>query len=93
MIQRVIDVSTVAANSTPEETTLPWWKYKILWLVIGGPLAVVVAATITAVIAIRGADEVLSTEETSKRSISVKGLPEGSTPAIEARNHAATAKP
>jgi hypothetical protein len=48
----------------------------MMWLVVGGPLAVVVAAIITAVIAIRGADPVLDTRV--------------ATPAVQARNHAAS---
>jgi hypothetical protein len=54
----------------------------MMWLVVGGPLAVVVAATITGVIAIRGADPVLRVAEE---------LPSASSaPALQARNHAAT---
>lgn len=59
----------------------PWWQHRMMWLVVGGPLAVVVAALITAVIAIRGADPVL--QVTSDQ-------PGGSAaPALQARNHAA----
>ena len=53
-----------------------WWREPMMWLVVGGPLAVVVAAVITAVIAIRGADPVLDTRV--------------ATPAVQARNHAAS---
>jgi hypothetical protein len=58
----------------------PWWRHPIMWLVVGGPLAVVVAAIVTAVIAIRGADPVLDTRADA----------DGSQPAVQARNHAAT---
>jgi hypothetical protein len=68
---------------------LPWWRYKMLWLVIGGPLIVVIAATATAVIAIRGADVVLPTDA-STVSHAKQGVTDTLTPAIEARNHAAT---
>ncbi len=59
----------------------PWWRYGMVWLVIGGPAVVVVAAIVTAVIAVNGADPVLDTREGA--------------PAVQARNHAATppAKP
>jgi uncharacterized protein len=53
-----------------------WWREPMMWLVVGGPLAVVVAAVVTAVIAIRGADPVLDTRV--------------ATPAVQARNHAAS---
>jgi len=62
----------------------PWWREPMLWLVLGGPLAVVVAAIVTAVIAVRGSDPVLS------RSSEPLG---SDTPAVQARNHAATPRP
>ena len=34
----------------------PWWRFPIVWLVIGGPLAVVLAGIVTAWLAIDGAD-------------------------------------
>ncbi|NWG74270.1 MAG: nitrogen fixation protein FixH, partial [Rubrivivax sp.] len=46
-------------HRTVTEPTMPWWRVGMVWLVIGGPLAVVVAGIVTAVIAIRGADPVL----------------------------------
>ena len=52
---------------------VPWWRVGMVWLVIGGPLAVVLAGIATAVIAFSGADTVVSTS---------------STPAMQARNHA-----
>jgi hypothetical protein len=54
----------------------------MMWLVVGGPLLVVVAAIATAVIAVRGADPVLRVTE-------VQPTPSAA-PAIQARNHAAT---
>jgi hypothetical protein len=69
-----------------------WWRYPMVWLVIGGPLAVVVASITTAFVAARGADPVLGTEE--RGGISERAsTPESMTPALQARNHAATAKP
>ena len=71
--------TTVQAR--PTEDDRPWWRYGMVWMVIGGPLIVVIAAVITAVIAIRGQDPVIDTSVDS--------------PAIKARNLAATppAKP
>ena len=46
-------ITPAAAASTP------WWRVGMVWLVVGGPLAVVVAALVTAVIAYRGADTVV----------------------------------
>jgi uncharacterized protein len=55
----------------------PWWREPMLWLVVGGPAAVVVAGIATAVIAMHGADPVLKADATKP-------------PAVQARNHAAT---
>lgn len=59
----------------------PWWRHRMMWLVVGGPLVVVVAAIATAVIAIRGADDVLPVKQDSQSS---------QVPAMQGRNHAAT---
>ncbi|MCO5122974.1 MAG: hypothetical protein M9915_04430 [Rhizobacter sp.] len=62
----------------------PWWQHRMMWLVVGGPLVVVVAAIATAVIAIRGADEVLTVPPEPQRS---------ALPAMQGRNHAVTPLP
>ena len=58
-----------------------------MWLVVGGPLVVVVAAITTAVIAIRGADEVLPQGE---KRIGAGETVTADTPAMQGRNHANT---
>lgn len=58
----------------------PWWRHPMMWLVVGGPAAVVVAGIVTAVIAVRGADPVLDTR--------AERAPER--PALEGRNHVVT---
>lgn len=73
----------VPASAPP----LPWWRIGMVWLVIGGPLVVVVAGLVTAVIAAAGADDVLS--DAARRA----SQPANAVPALEARNHAATPKP
>jgi hypothetical protein len=60
----------------------------MVWLVISGPLIVVVAAIATAVIAIRGADPVLDTSQWQAGARA--SAPTPNTPALQARNHAAT---
>jgi len=62
----------------------------MMWLVVGGPLTVVVASIVTAVIAYRGADEVLVETPSARHAVTT---PTGETPAMQARNHAATAAP
>ncbi|MDO9283412.1 MAG: nitrogen fixation protein FixH [Aquabacterium sp.] len=66
----------------------PWWRVGMVWLVLGGPAVVVVASIATAVVAYVGADEVL-VNTPSARHAPVQ--PTGVTPALIARNHAATA--
>lgn len=74
----------------PTPDPAPWWRHGMVWLVIGGPLTVVVASLITVVIAYRGADTVL-VETPSARHVATQ--PTANTPAMQARNHAATPAP
>ncbi|MBI5257082.1 MAG: hypothetical protein HY855_11325 [Burkholderiales bacterium] len=60
----------------------------MVWMVIGGPLVVVVASMVTAVIAYRGADVVIVDTPSARH---VATTPTATTPALQARNHAATA--
>ncbi len=70
------------------EAAQPWWRYPIVWLVVGGPATVVVAGVVTAVIAVQGADTLVN-EAALARQATV--APTATTPAMQARNHAATA--
>lgn len=60
---------------------LPWWRVGMVWFALAGPAAVVIAGLVTAAIAVHGADPVLRVEPSA-------AAPQ--TPAIQARNHAAT---
>ena len=71
-------------TSASPTNTLPWWRVGMVWLVLGGPAAVVVAGVVTAVIAVQGAEPVLTSQESTKFS---------DRPAVQGRNHAATAQP
>jgi len=73
--------SPVTADSDTAQR--PWWRHPMVWLVVGGPLVVVIAAVFTAWLAIRGADPVVSagTNATAER------------PAVQARNQGAAAPP
>lgn len=53
----------------------PWYRYRMMWLVVGGPAVVVCAGIATLLIALAHPDPL---------------LPTGATPAVQARNHAAT---
>lgn len=65
--------------------TLPWWKVRTMWLVIGGPSAVVIAGFATLFIAVRSGDVPLR--------VQVEPRAQTMAPAAQARNHAATARP
>lgn len=73
-------MSSNASLAPAREVGQPWWRQPMMWLVVGGPAAVVVAAIVTAVIATRGADPVLDTRADRLEQ----------RPANEGRNHAAT---
>jgi hypothetical protein len=60
----------------------PWWSVGMVWFALAGPAIVVVAGLVTAAIAVHGADPVLRVEPSGAAA---------ATPAVQARNHAATA--
>lgn len=60
----------------------PWWRLPIVWMVIGGPAVVVVAAIVTTGIAFKHVDPVLDTSKGRVHSVQEM-------PAVQGRNHAA----
>ena len=78
---------THASDSKPNNG--PWWSFGHVWLVIAGPLVVVVASFITFYLAANGQDPVLSSSGSEAQRIDpvARNTLE---PAIQARNHAAT---
>lgn len=74
----------------------PWWKFGHVWLVIAGPLIVVVASFITLYLAVVGKDPVMD-EDYYRKGIEInKALadnPSSLAPATQARNHAQTGVP
>jgi uncharacterized protein len=66
----------------------PWWRIRIWWLALGGPLLVALASFVTLFIAVRGGDQALA-------AVTVASTAQGAanTPAVQARNHAATPRP
>lgn len=65
-----------------------WWSYGHVWLVVAGPLLVVIASFVTFYLAAHGQDPVLSSSP--QVSESVTGAGNALAPAVQARNHAAT---
>ncbi|MDO9281781.1 MAG: FixH family protein [Methylotenera sp.] len=76
------------------ETSQPWWHYGHMWLVVGGPLTVVIASFITLYFAITVPDPVTDVDYYRKGIEINKTLDpdkhDGLVPAIQGRNHAAT---
>ncbi|MFN4005222.1 MAG: FixH family protein [Hylemonella sp.] len=77
-----------------QPTSQPWWKYGHVWLIIAGPLVVVIAGFVTLYLAVRTPDPVITPDYYRKGlelSRQAKPGEAGSlAPAVQARNHAAT---
>jgi uncharacterized protein len=69
--------------STQDQPVMPWWRVRMVWLVVGGPALVVAASIATLVLAVRGGDLPLREEA------AVQQQHPGYVPATQARNHAA----
>ena len=84
-------MSTVSSSATP--AAAPWWTFGHVWLVLAGPLVVIVAGFITLWLAMSRPDPVVA-EDYYQRGIDINKTlehPEKSlAPAMKGRNHAAT---
>jgi len=71
-----------------------WWRERMMWLVVGGPAAVVVASFVTLYLAITRPDPVIETNTHLSADSAADGeqgtAHPGMQPALKARNHAAT---
>ena len=77
-----------------ENAPAPWWKFGHVWLVVSGPVVVVVASFITLYLAVTRPDPVVS-EDYYQQGINInqkRAVGQGASlaPAMQARNHAAT---
>jgi hypothetical protein len=79
----------MSQTTVSEESKRPWWSYGHLWLVLSGPLIVVVASFITFYLAANGQDPVLTQSSGEGKSTTAEALTTLA-PAVQARNHAAT---
>lgn len=71
----------------PPPAAQPWWRFPIVWMVLGGPAIVVVAGLVTFWIAARDPDPIVG--DTARGSASAPAS-SSQMPAQQARNHAAT---
>lgn len=60
-------MQTMNPVAAPSGVRRPWYREPMMWLVVGGPLVVVVASLITVWIAVRNADAVLPREAAPAR--------------------------
>jgi hypothetical protein len=74
-------------NTSTSTSTGPWWRHAMVWMVVSGPVAAIVAGTATAVIAWRGADPEVERAAVVQSRVEAK---DPLAPALKARNHAAT---
>ena len=80
-------------NENASTQSRPWWQHGLVWLVIAGPLVVVLAGVATMVIAGNGADPVVAPDYYRRGMEINKTLAAGDKaqlPALQGRNHAAT---
>jgi hypothetical protein len=76
---------------------LPWWRFFTGWLAFGLPAVAVVAASLSAVIAVRGADPVVDQRRPAAHQAADEQAEHGAQsearlPAEFARNHASMRK-
>lgn len=72
--------------------TQPWWKFGHVWLIVAGPLLVVIASFITLYLAITRPDAVIDDYYRKGMEINktLDAQRDGMAPALQARNNAAT---
>ncbi len=78
-----------------QNKSIPWYKVPMVWLVLGGPLSVVIASLATAVVAWKHIDPVIATtpqgELRAADDVAAKVSPKDAlAPAMQGRNHAAS---
>ncbi len=91
--------ATPAAEAPDAASQPPWWRVPMVWVVIAGPLAVVIASLLTAVIAWRHIDPVIIDSSSGQvighagDDVAAPANPKDPlAPALRARNHSADAR-
>jgi uncharacterized protein len=82
-----------SALGTAPSAAVPWWRFGHVWLIIAGPVIVIIAGFVTLWLAISRPDPVVA-EDYYRQGIEINKTleaPEKSLlPAMKGRNHAAT---
>jgi hypothetical protein len=82
--------------SSEQYVAQPWWRFGHVWLVVSGPLLVVIASLVSGWIAFQGNDTDFKKDDDMVKSNLQHASPaqrQALTPAIQGRNHAATSAP
>lgn len=76
-----------------EHPSQPWWKFGHVWMIIAGPVAVIIAGIVTTAIAM-GTPDPLVAQDYYRRGIEINkelaAQGKALLPAQQGRNHAAT---
>jgi hypothetical protein len=76
-----------------EQPSQPWWKFGHVWMIIAGPVAVIIAGIATTVIAMDTPDPLVA-QDYYRRGIEINkelaARDKALLPAQQGRNHAAT---
>ncbi|MDH4479671.1 MAG: FixH family protein [Rhodoferax sp.] len=79
--------------SIAKNSSSPWWKHGHVWLVLSGPVVVVIASFFTFYLAYIGMDTLVD-EDYYRKGVELNqtadSVPTNLAPAMQARNHAAT---
>ncbi len=78
----------MSAQTTPEAA--PWWQFGHVWLVVAGPLVVVMASFFTFYLAYSGMDALVTEADFPPGGQRLQSQSTNLAPAMQARNHAAT---
>ena len=77
----------MSSTSNSTQVSQPWWRFGMVWMVVGGPAVVVVAGLSTFYIAASHPDPVLTV---TPRTAAQERQGISNAPAMQGRNHAAT---
>lgn len=91
-VSTVNTTPAVARERQAEPDSGPWWRYPMMWMVVGGPAVVVVAAIATGWIAMSDPDPVIDADY-YRNGVQINRTLEAQralAPAQQGRNHATT---
>lgn len=77
-------------NSPSASENKPWWSYGHVWLVISGPVSVVLACIVTFYFIANSPNQIITGQDIEIENVKSAKIEGGDAPAMMARNHAAT---